>query len=390
MKVIINARIITGKEKEIIENGKIFIEKDKIVSIDKNKKIPKDSEIIDAKGNTVLPGFIEGHTHLTSFPGQLDFKGHIIQNIKAVDKLQKFLFWGTTTVANAGGCPENVILKKIIEEGNLKFCSKLLVGGIINPTGGHVRGKNADGPWEVRKAVRELISEGADFIKTSATGGFMWVHEELGNRDYTYEELSALVDETHSKGKIVCVHAHANPGLKIAIESKCDVILHGVLIDEDGLEKIKEKELYYMPTLHITSEKVYNNPDLPEFMRKRMKEVSPHHRKFVEKAYKMGIKIGIGTDGGPGDIMNEICELVKCGVKPIDAIIFATKVNSEIFGIDDKVGTIEIGKKADLFIIKGDPLKNVNILLDNKNILLVMKDGDVLKAQDEYKNHLNF
>ncbi|MCM8818869.1 MAG: amidohydrolase family protein [Candidatus Omnitrophica bacterium] len=387
MKVIINARIITGKE--LIENGKIFIEKDKIISTNKNKKIPQGSEIIDAKGNTVLPGFIEGHTHLTSFPGLLDFKGHIYQNLKGVDKLQKFLYWGTTTVANVGGCSENVILKKLIDEGNLKFCSKLLVGGMMNPTGGHIRGKNADGPWEVRKVVRELISEGVDFIKTSATGGFMWAHEGLGNRDYTYEELSALVDEVHSKGKIVCVHAHANPGLEIAIESGCDVILHGVLIDEKGLEKIKKKGVYYMPTLHITSEKVYKNSSIPEFMREKMKKVNPHHRKSVGIAYKMGVKIAIGTDGGPGDIMNEIYELVKSGIKPIDAIIFATKVNSEIFGISDKVGTIEVGKKADLLIVKGDPLKNIDVLLDNKNILLVMKDGEVFKAETDYKIHLN-
>jgi len=390
MKVIINARIIDVSKRKVIENGRIFIEKDRIVSTDKNKKIPQNAIVIDAKGNTVLPGFIEGHTHLTSFPGLLDFKGHLIQNIRAIDKLQKFLFWGTTTVANAGGCPENVILKRIIEEGNLKFCSKLLVGGMMNPTGGHVRGKNADGPWEVRKVVRELIAEGVDFIKTSATGGFMWAHEGLGRRDYTFEELTALVDESHSKEKKVFVHAHANPGLDIAIESNCDVILHGVLIDEKSLEKIKKRGLYYMPTLHITSEKVYKNPSLPEFMRERMKKTKPSHRRAVEKAYKMGIKIAVGTDGTYGDIMNEILQLSECGVEPIDAIISATKITAEAFGIDSELGTIEIGKKADIFIVKGDPLKNIKIFLDNKNILLVMKDGEILKGEADFKKLINF
>lgn len=377
-----NCRIIDGTGRDPIERGTVLINGAFIedVAAVAAAVLPDDCERVDVRGNTVMPGLIDGHMHVTSMPGLLDYRGHIRQNLQAVGKLQDCLKWGTTTVANAGGCPENVILRKVIEEGRIRGCSRLLVGAMVNPTGGHVRGRAADGPWEVRKAVREMILAEADFIKTAASGGFQWEHEEISQEDYSLEELRALAEEAHARHKRVHVHAHAQPGLNHAIEAGCDVILHGALIDEPALEGIAAKGLYYMPTLYITSRPVWTDPDRPAHMKERMERAHPIHRAGVSKAHKMGIKIATGTDGVPGSLMNELCELVDCGLSPLNAIVAATRTTAEAFGLLDEIGTLEPGKKADVLVVQGDPTADIAILTQRSNIMMVLRDGKVEAA----------
>jgi imidazolonepropionase-like amidohydrolase len=364
---------------------------DRIAAVGKEKEIPipQEAERIDAAGNTVMPGLIDGHMHVTSMPGLLDARGHLAQNLKAVGVLRRCLAWGTTTVANVGGCPENVLLRKAIEDRHVDRCSRLLVGAMVNATGGHVRGRSADGPWEVRKAVREMVMAGADFIKTSASGGFQWEHERMEGEDYTVEELKALVEEAHSKGKRVAVHAHSQPGLGHSIEAGCDIIAHGALIDEAALKGIAAQGVYYMPTLFITSDKVIGRPSLPPYMKERMTKAHPIHRAGVRKAHEMGIKICAGTDGGPGDLMYELVELVRCGLSPMDAIVTATRNTAEALGILNDVGTLQPGNKADLLLIQGEPHVDISLLGDEKNILLVMKDGKVEVTGEDWKQYLH-
>jgi len=138
-----------------------------------------------------------------------------------------------------------------------------------------------------------------------------------------------------------------------------------------------------MPTLYITSKKVFENPNLPIYMRERMKEVNPFHREAVGKALKIGVKIITGTDGGPGSIMYEIYELVKCGFSPMEAIITATSKTAEAFGILNRTGTIEKGKNADLMVIEGDPLTDISILCKKESILMITKKGKIIFNQFE-------
>jgi len=382
---LLNARIIDGKNSIPISSCSVLLNNSFIEDIIVNKKISigENYRKIDVKNNTLLPLFIDGHMHISGEPGRLDHFGHIKANLGAVGKLQECLLWGTGVVAHAAGSIENVILRDLINSGSILGCSEMLVGGAITPTCGHVRGKSADGPWEIRKAVREMIGANVDFIKTTASGGFQWEHEKLTHTDYTYEELKVLVEQTHSREKKVHVHAHADPGISNAISAGCDVILHGVLINDICLEKIVEKGLWYMPTLYITSEKVFENPNLPIYMRERMKEVNPFHREAVGKALKIGVKIITGTDGGPGSIMYEIYELVKCGFSPMEAIITATSKTAEAFGILNRTGTIEKGKNADLMVIEGDPLTDISILCKKESILMITKKGKIIFNQFE-------
>ena len=376
-RAIVNGRIIDGTGGSPLERGVIVIEDGRIAAVGRlnDVSLPAEAERIDVGGKTVMPGLVDGHMHVTTMPGFLDAHGHLAANLAAVGKLRQCLSWGSTTVANVGGCPENVLLRRAIEAGDVGPCARLVVGGMVNATGGHVRGRAADGPWEVRKAVREMVQAGVDFIKTAASGGFQWEHERIEWEDYTFEELKALVEEAHSKDKPVAVHAHSQPGLNHAIEAGCDIIAHGALIDDEALQGIAAKGLFFMPTLHITSRKVTSNPSLAPHMKQRMEEAHPIHRAGVRKAHEMGVTIAVGTDGGPGSVMDELVELVGCGLSPMEAIVAGTQSTARALGILDSVGTIEPGKRADLLVLDEDPLEDVSVLTRQQNLVMVLKDG---------------
>lgn len=373
--------IIDGTGRPPIEQGALITADSTIAAVGTTAEIqiPENCEIIDLLGGVLLPLFIDGHMHVSREPGQLDHLGHLKANLQAAGRLQQCLQWGTGTVGHAAGSLESIILRDIIQSDGIEGCADLLVGAAITPAGGHVRGRSADGPWEIRKAVREMIAAGADWIKTCASGGFQHEHEKLTHEDYTPEELRALVEQAHSREKRVHVHAHAQPGLGNAIAAGCDVILHGALIDEAALEGIAEKKLWYMPTLHITSKQIWSNRNMPSYMAVRMEKACPIHRAGVAKAHKMGIRIAAGTDGGPGAIMHEMSELVNCGLSPLEAITAATRNTADALGILNTTGTLETGKKACLLAARGNPLRDITLLSSRENIFLVMKNGKIIK-----------
>lgn len=374
---ITDSQIVTASNASVIKNGIVIIRDGRIESVGtvNSVEIPADANVIRAEGTTVIPGLIDGHMHVTGMPEHLDHWGHVEHNIRAVGKLQECLKWGTTMVANVGGSRENVILRELIKNDAVRGCSRLLVGAMVNATGGHVRGRSADGPWEIRKAVREMVRDGVDFIKTAASGGFMWEHERIETEDYTEEELNALVAEAHARHKRVAVHAHAQPGLNHSIAAGCDIITHGALIDEEALEGISRKNLFFMPTLYITSEPVWQNPARPRHMRDRMEQAFPIHRAGVKRAHALGVIICAGTDGGPGDVNKELHELVKCGLNPLEAIIAGTRNTADALGLLAQSGTLEPGKLADLVVVRGNLLEDITLLRNREHIQLVMKAG---------------
>lgn len=380
---IVGGRIIDGTGAEPMPDGVVVVEEGKITAVGDGAEVqvPADAEQVDAAGLVVMPGLIDCHQHV----------GH---GFAALHRLRRNLRCGTTTVAGVTAGPGGVELRTAIEQGQVDRCPRYWVGAVVGATGGHLRstdgnvvGATADGPWDIRRAVREMSMMQVDFIKTAASGGFQWPNEQVEHEDYTFEELCALAHESRARGKRVMVHAHSQPGLNHAIEAGCEMIHHGALIDDEALEGILRENLYYAPTLHITSEQVWSNESLPAHMRERMSRAHPVHREGVRKAHEMGIHLSVGTDGGPGDAAHEMMELCACGLSPLQAIRCATHNSAEALGILDRTGTLEPGKEADLIVVQGDPLEDISVLYKAESIRLVMRAGRVEFTDEGYKQH---
>ena len=390
-QAIIGSTIIDGTGSDPLRNGTILIEDGKIVDVGNADqiKLGPDVERIDAIGKFTMPGIIDSHVHVT--PNQDvpdDIRINLRVGFNAISLLRQSLGAGVTTVVSIGGGPAAVELTNAINEGYVDRCANQITAGVVNASGGHVRGRHADGPWEIRKAVRELASAGCTMIKTAATAGFQWEHERVHWPDYTEEELTALVDEARMRDMPVAAHAHGHEGLKYAVNAKVHMIHHGALIDDEGLEAITKADLYFVPTLFTTSIGRVAKVEQP-WTKERMEAAYPIHREGVSKAHKMGTKIALGTDGGAGDAMIELSEFVDCGLSPMDAIVAGTRNTADALSILDRVGTVENGKDADLLIIGRNPLDDINVLQNQENIELVMTRGKVQTTSNEMRIYLN-
>ena len=390
-QAIIGSTIINGTGSEPLRNGTILIQDGKIGEVGKadQMKLDPDVERIDATGKFTMPGIIDSHVHVT--PNQdvpNDIRINLRVGFNSISLLRQSLGAGVTTVVSIGGGPPSVELTNAINEGYVDRCANQITAGVVNASGGHVRGRHADGPWEIRKAVRELASAGCTMIKTAATAGFQWEHERVHWPDYTEEELTALVDEARMRDMPVAAHAHGHAGLKYAVNARVHMIHHGALIDEEGLEAINKADLYFVPTLFTTSIGRVAKVEQP-WTKERMEAAYPIHREGVSKAHKMGTKIALGTDGGAGDAMIELSEFVDCGLSPMDAIVAGTRNTADALSILDRVGTIESGKDADLLIVGKNPLNDINVLQNQENIDLVMPRGKVQTTSNEMKVYLN-
>ena len=390
-QAIIGSTIINGTGSAPLPNGTILIQDGKIGEVDKADQIKLDPDVerIDATGKFTMPGIIDSHVHVT--PNQdvpNDIRINLRVGFNSISLLRQSLGAGVTTVVSIGGGPPSVELTNAINEGYVDRCANQITAGVVNASGGHVRGRHADGPWEIRKAVRELASAGCTMIKTAATAGFQWEHERVHWPDYTEEELTALVDEARMRDMPVAAHAHGHEGLKYAVNARVHMIHHGALIDDEGLEAINKADLYFVPTLFTTSIGRVAKVEQP-WTKERMEAAYPIHREGVSKAHKMGTKIALGTDGGAGDAMIELSEFVDCGLSPMDAIVAGTRNTADALSILDSVGTIESGKDADLLIIGKNPLNDINVLQNQENIDLVMTRGKVQTTSNEMKVYLN-
>ncbi len=374
-----NARLVDGTGRPPVGDSTVVMSGTLVTAVGPRAEVvvPAGCRVIDVEGQTVLPGLVDAHMHVTGMPGLLDERAMLEAQLEASEILRECLQWGTTTVGHAGGCRENLVLRDMIDLGRLPGRARLLVSGVVTATGGHVRGEGVDGPWEIRKVARRMALEGFDFYKTTATGGFQWAHEGLGMPDYTLEELEALVAEARLRGRLVHCHAHAQPGIQNAVGAGCDVILHGTYADEAALEEIADQSLVFMPTLYITSEHSWGRTERPAHITDRLRAAHGPHRAAVARARQLGITIATGTDGmpRPGALVHELCELVECGLTPHEAIVAATRNSAEALGIGDRLGTLEAGKVADCVVVDGDPLANIAILTDQAAIAFVVKDG---------------
>ncbi|MGI5816620.1 MAG: amidohydrolase family protein [Armatimonadota bacterium] len=382
-KAIVHGRVIDGTGAAPIEDGVVLIREGRTEAVGPASEVlpPSDAEIIDARGRTVMPGLVEGHAH--------------VGGTTAGQQVLRFsLQRGITTVCSVSANTAGIALRDGIEARHVRGCARLIAGCVVNPTFGHVRFRTADGPWEVRGAVREMVEAGADFIKTAASGGF-WASDEVCSvRNYTREELEALVDEAHAWFRPVVVHAHTQPGLSNAIAAGVDQIHHGAFIDEEAVRGILAADLWYMPTLRVTSDRNIGAwPERP-WMEEEMRPAQPIHRQGVRLVQSLGVKIAVGSDYPSskheweiGDAcIWELMELVAAGLTPMEAIVASVKTTPEAYRLDD-IGPLQPGNRADLIIVDGDPLADISALYEQRNIKLTIKDGAVESADAEYAGH---
>jgi len=380
----------------------ILIEGDKIVSVGPaaDLKSSLGTEVIDLPNATVLPGLIDAHTHLTFEPEQLGYESLGIsvprEALTGAKNARITLDAGFTTVRNVGASGySDVALRDAINSGDVPGPRMIVSGPALGITGGHCddnllpfeyhhEGEGvADGIEAVQHKVREVIKYGADVIKICATGGVMSKGDDPNASQYTMEEMKAIVAEAHRLGRKVAAHAHGAEGVRWASIAGVDSIEHGHLMDDESIATLKKNGTYLVPTVYLMD---WNRDNLgkrnaPEYIVRKMKEVSAVGQNNVKKAFAAGLKIGFGTDAAVyphGLNAHEFAVYVRLGLTPLQAIQSSTVNDADLLGWSGKVGTLEPGKWADVIAVDGDPLKDVTVL---EHVKFVMKGGASVKNE---------
>ncbi len=361
-------------------------------------------EVVDLSGATVLPGLMDMHVHLTSEQSrtsELDRikKGEADEAFDSVVYAGRTLLAGFTTVRNLGDqWNVSIALRRAIAAGKIKGPRIFTAGRAIGTTGGHADASNSWGPYlssedprldtvcdgadSCREAVRQRYKDGADLIKVMATGGVLSIEKSGSGPQFTDEELAAVITTAHDYGMKVAAHAHGAEGIKRAVRNGIDSIEHGTFMDDECIRLMKEHGTYYVPTISA-GRWVYDRAQDPDFfpaiIRPKALEVGPQIQKTFAKAWKAGVKIMFGTDTGVGphgDNAKEFGYMVEAGMPVMDAIKSATMVPARFLGIDDRLGSVEAGKLADLIAAPGDPIADVHAL---EHVSFVMKEGVIYK-----------
>ena len=379
----------------LIENGVVVVEKDKIVKVSEgNGSLPGDIKKISIAGKTLLPGFIDCHVHLCSdcSPdplGAIASEPPAMTALKGAKFARQTLMAGVTTVRDMGGKDGvDLILRDAVQSGMISGPRMVVSGKLICMTGGHgwPMGREADGPEAVRSAAREQIKAGADLIKLMATGGVLTPNVEPGNDQLTENELRAGVEEAHKAGKKTAAHAQGTKGILNALKAGIDSIEHGIFLDEETVALMVARNVPLIPTISplYYVENAGNDVNIPEFILQKVEEIKPFIFRSFRMAHEAGVVIGMGTDAGTplnlhGKNLRELKLLVDGGFTPMQAIVAGTGIAAKILGMEDSLGTIGEGKTADLVMVDGNPLEDIDMLLDNDNLCMIMQNGKWVK-----------
>ena len=402
-KTLIHAgKLIDGKSDRIQSRMSIVVDGNAIEDIQEGFISTNDFDnYIDLRNHTVLPGLMDMHVH---FGGEYLSKAEaplkMEREMEAILATQHALVTfksGFTTVRQVGDSGLVAIsLRDAINAGKVIGPRIFAAGKTIATTGGHAdptNGKALDdyayplpeqgvvnGPYEVYTAVRQRYKDGADGIKITVTGGVLSPAKSGDNPQFTQEEVDAVVSAAKDYGMWVAVHAHGAEGMKRAIKAGVDSIEHGTFMDDEAMDLMIENGTYYVPTISAgvwVAEKSKIDNFFPEIVRPKAASVGPQISGTFKKAHKRGVKIAFGTDAGVqkhGTNWKEFVYMVENGMSEMKAIQSATMETAKLLRIDDKLGSIEEGKLADMIAVKGNPIDDISIL---ENIEVIIKDGIV-------------
>lgn len=400
MKIaFIGANIIDGTGVSVKKNRSLLVEENKIVEISQQKEFGSEYYIFDVTGKTIMPGLIDCHQHLAGWAQILismqQFSLAYLHG-KTVTFMRACLDVGVTTVRDMGGLEFGFYQAQkdgLIPGPRIQTCINQIqptngmldwmpgVGGAITPQGrtASIPGLPsiwANGPWEMRAKVREMLRYGAQVIKIfNAPHPTARIWTDSNRPIFTDEEMYAVIDESHNAGVSVACHTWSLPQAKQAVKFGVDSIEHGPDLDDETLDRMAEKGIFLVPTYLIFNFHATLNPDL--VWREIAQGFLKRHLDLMPRARRAGVKTAMGTDAGLsfGDVPGELAWMVKSGLTPIESIVASTKTASECLGMHDITGTLEPKKEADLLVIDGDPLSEIEILQNLDKLLLVMQGG---------------
>lgn len=358
--------------------------------------------VIDGQGKLLMPGLVDCHVHITGScdPDELKALKELVPHaaIRSTINARDTLEAGFTAVRDAGGGNLiDVALKQAINEGLVPGPRLQVACRGLSITGGHGDSRNGwppeiefkgryvvDSPDEARRAAREQLRDGADHIKLHATGGVMSEGDLPTARGLTVEEMRAAIEEAHNVGKKTMAHAQGSTGIKNAILAGISSIEHGFYLTDEIIELMLKKDVFLVAILcavhHIVEKGIEGG--IPKYGVEKAREAKQAHLDSFLKAYKAGVKIAMGTDAATpfnchGNNAQELELMVNAGMKPRDALVSATARGAELMGWGDRMGQVKLGFWADLILVDGNPLEDVKVLQDKRNIKLVIKGGEI-------------
>ena len=410
------ARLFDGKSNAIVTPGLIVVTGGKITGVGASAKIPADAQVLDFGDATLLPGFIDAHTHLT-FPYSDDYKQQRLDSLqktvaeRALDasvNARVTLMAGFTTVRDVGSSDYlDVGLRNGIRSGDVPGPRMLVTVHALGATGGHCDHEDGyregifghesspldgviNGPDQARYAVRLDHKYGADMIKVCASGGVLSPTDDVDTPQLTQEELNAIVDEAHALRRKTAAHAHGAEAAKRAIRAGIDSIEHGSFLDDEALDMMKQHGTYLVPTLMAIQgiqEKFDRGVYMPPAIQAKARAAIAAIHITFQHALTKGVKIGLGTDAGVyphGRNAEEFHQMVDLGMKPVDALKAGTSSDAELLGLADKIGTLEAGKLADIVAVPGDPTQNIRQV---EKVFFVMKEGVIFRNDNPGATH---
>jgi imidazolonepropionase-like amidohydrolase len=408
--LIRNGTLIDGNGGPPLENAAVLIKDDHIEAVGPLSTLPlPDGEVIeiDAQGGFILPGLIDAHVHLM-------FEGLDVQNImrtplslvfyQAIDRMRRTVEAGITSVRDAGGA--DVGVKQAVQQGLVLGPRMQISVSSLTTTGGHGDGWTlsgnvlnlfpsypgnpdglCDGVAGVRRKVREVLRAGADVIKVCSTGGVLSPTDHPEFTQFSPEELAVMVQEgAYRRGIKVMAHAQGAEGIKNAVRAGIHSIEHGIYLDDEAIELMLERGTYLVPTLLAplaVIEIAESDGTMPEYGIRKARESIEAHRASIARAYQAGVRIAMGTDAGVmphGDNLRELGLMCDVGMTPMEALVATTRTAAECLGWQDRLGTLQAGKLADVVIICTDPLGDIRSLENLDNITTVIKDGKIVKS----------
>ncbi len=399
--IVIHAgRLFDAQSGRMLENQDILIRGNRIEAVGKGLTTPAGARVIDLGDATLLPGFIDVHTHLTGDAGHAGYESLGIsvprQALTGAKNARLTLFAGFTTVRNVGAEGySDAALRDAINDGDVVGPRMQVSGPPLGITGGHCDTSLlpfafhysaegvADGVPAVMAKVRETIKYGADVIKFCASGGVFSKGDNPLLEQYSPEEMKALIAEAHRLGRKVAAHAHSALSIKDAVRAGVDSIEHGIFLDDEGIELMKQHGTYLVPTSFplYWFEENEKNMHLPPWVVEKAAIIMPAAKKNMARAFRSGVKVALGTDAGVyphGLNGGEFWAMVELGMTPVEALQAGTVNAADLMGWSDRVGSVAPGKFADLVAVRGNPLSDVKLL---QHIEFVMKDGVIYKDE---------